>query len=143
MAPQTHTRYRVQRLIRKGEWLERNGDALVAFFDALDSAHDELLEVQDMEAVSYVTGNMMAPIKALFHLTLELRHDSMCRGIQRGTDVTLHHPYACEGWGDPKEYESSSRLLSPRTFRHRKSLNVSAPKSTSPTDGSQKPLSRT
>ena len=101
MAPQTHTRYRVQRLIRKGEWLERNGDALVAFFDALDSAHDELLEVQDMEAVSYVTGNMMAPIKALFHLTLELRHDSMCRGIQRGTDVTLHHPYACEG----KEYE--------------------------------------
>ena len=28
MAPETHTRYRVQRLIRMGEWLERNEAAL-------------------------------------------------------------------------------------------------------------------
>jgi len=101
MAPQTHTRYRVQRLIRKGEWLERNGDALVAFFDILDRYHDELLEVEDMEATSYVATEMTPPIKALFHLMLELRHDSMVRDVVRGTDVTLHHPYACAH----KQYE--------------------------------------
>ena len=101
MAPQTHTRYRVQRLIRKGEWLERNGDALVAFFDALDTAHDQLLEAEDEEMTAYAVGQMMSPIKALFHLTLELRHNSMCRGIERGRDVTIHHPYAAPGM----EYE--------------------------------------
>ena len=32
MAPETHTRYRVQRLIRLGEWLERNEAALIMAF---------------------------------------------------------------------------------------------------------------
>ena len=35
MAPETHTRYRVQRLIRLGEWLERNEAALTLAADVI------------------------------------------------------------------------------------------------------------
>ena len=43
MAPQAHTRYRVQ-LIRLGEWLERNKDALVLAFEVVNEAHDTLVD---------------------------------------------------------------------------------------------------
>ena len=36
-APETHTRYRVQRLIRMGEWLERNEAALQLAIDRRSS----------------------------------------------------------------------------------------------------------
>ena len=49
MAPQTQTRYRVQQLIRKGEWLERNWDFLLSLIDSIDESHDQLLELEDME----------------------------------------------------------------------------------------------
>ena len=45
MAPETHTRYRVQRLlIRLGEWLERNEAALTVAADVINEAHDLLVE---------------------------------------------------------------------------------------------------
>ena len=47
MAPETHTRYRVQRLIRLGEWLERNQDLLVLAFDVMDDAHDTLVDMPE------------------------------------------------------------------------------------------------
>ena len=47
MAPQTHTRYRVQKLIRMGEWLERNQDALVLAFEVINEAHDTLIDPPD------------------------------------------------------------------------------------------------
>ena len=119
MAPETHTRYRVQRLIRKGEWLDRNADALVAFFDALDTAHDQLLEAEDTDMTVYAIGQMTAPLKALWHLTLELRHDSMCRDIQRGTDVTIHHPYAVPG----KEWEVVIEAPKPKDIPSQEEFN--------------------
>ena len=98
MAPQTHTRYRVQRLIRMGEWLERNAPAMVTAFDAIDEAHDLLMEAdEDMshsEVIEMAYGKMMQPVKSLCLTMMELRRDDW--GVKRGTDVTLHHPFAAD-----------------------------------------------
>ena len=103
MAPQTHTRYRVQRLIRLGEWLERNQDALVALYDAIDEAHDTLVDSpEDMptsDVVEVVGFRQMQPLKAMGRLMMELRHDLPTRHVRRGVDVTIHQPYALkEEW---------------------------------------------
>ena len=103
MAPQTHTRYRVQRLIRLGEWLERNEAALITAFDAIDEAHDLLIDsdMPDKELTDVVGFKQMAPIQSMSKIFAELRHDVPTRNVLRGRDVTLHHPYASPG----KEYE--------------------------------------
>jgi len=103
MAPQTHTRYRVQRLIRLGEWLERNEDALITAFDAIDDAHDLLIdsEIPDSELVDVVGFKQMTPIKSMSKIFSELRHGIPTRDVQLGRDVTLHHPFASPS----KEYE--------------------------------------
>jgi hypothetical protein len=92
MAPQTHTRYRVQRLIRMGEWLERHGASIITAFDCIDEAHDVLLEAEDTDTVMYAAGKMSAPLRSLMLSCAELRHDRW--NVQRGKDVTLHHPMA-------------------------------------------------
>ena len=101
MAPETHTRYRVQKLIRMGEWLERNAPALITAFDAIDDAHTDAIEDDQPDAmtVEIITFRQLQPLKSMMQIMAELRRDSW--GVQRGTDVTLHHPFACEG----KEYE--------------------------------------
>jgi len=101
MAPKTHTRYRVQRLIRMGEWLERNAPAIITAFDAIDDAHTDALEDHEPNAltVDIITSRQLQPLKSLMFALAELRRDEW--GVKRGTDVTLHHPFACEG----KEYE--------------------------------------
>ena len=103
MAPETYTRYRVQRLIRLGEWLERNEDALITAFDAIDDAHDLLIdsEIPAGELVEIVGFKQMNPIKSLSKMLSELRHDVPTRNVCRGGDVTIHHPFAASG----KEYE--------------------------------------
>ena len=103
MAPETHTRYRVQRLIRLGEWLERNEDALITAFDAIDDAHDLLIdgEIPAGELVEIVGFKQMNPIKSMSKMFAELRHAVPTRNVSRGGDVTLHHPFATPG----KEYE--------------------------------------
>ena len=101
MAPETHTRYRVQKLIRMGEWLERNAPALITAFDAIDDAHTDAIEDDQPDAmtVEIITFRQLQPLKSMMQIMAELRRDSW--GVQRGTDVTLYHPFACEG----KEYE--------------------------------------
>ena len=101
MAPETHTRYRVQKLIRMGEWLERNAPALITAFDAIDDAHTDALEDEQPDAmtIELITFRQMQPLKSMMQLMAELRRDNW--GVKRGTDVTLHHPFACDG----KEYE--------------------------------------
>ena len=105
MAPQTHTRYRVQRLIRLGEWLERNQHALVLAYEVINEAHDTLIDPpEDMpcsDIVEQVGFQQLHAVTTLRTLINDLRFDVPTKGVKRGTDVTLHHPLA---WGD-KEYE--------------------------------------
>ena len=103
IAPESHTRYRVQRLIRLGEWLVSNQSALITAFDAIDDAHDMLIdhEMSAGELVDCVGFKQMEPIKSMSRMFSELRHDIPTRNVCRGSDVTLHHPFGAPG----KEYE--------------------------------------
>jgi len=105
MAPETHTRYRVQRLIRLGEWLERNQDALVLAYEVINEAHDTLIDPpEDMpcsDIVEQVGFQQLHAVTTLRTLVNDLRFDVPTKDVKRGTDVTLHHPLA---WGD-KQYE--------------------------------------
>ena len=105
MAPETHTRYRVQRLIRLGEWLERNQDALVLAYEVINEAHDTLVDPpEDMpneDIVEQVGFQQLHAVTTLRKLVQDLRFDVPTRNVKRGEDVTLHHPLA---WGD-KQYE--------------------------------------
>ena len=98
MAPQTHTRYRVQRLIRLGEWLERNQDAMVMAFDAIDEAHDLLIDPDDDMPTSDIVEisgfKMLQPVMAMQKMMMELRHDLPTRHVKMGEDVTIHQPFA-------------------------------------------------
>jgi hypothetical protein len=105
MAPETHTRYQVQRRIRMGEWLERNQDALILAFEVINEAHDTLIDAPEgMSAddiVEQVGFQQLHAVTTLRRIVNDLRFDVPTRGVKRGGDVTLHHPLA---WGD-KEYE--------------------------------------
>ena len=98
MAPETHTRYRVQRLIRLGEWLERNGAALTLAADVISEAHDTLIDPPDdmptSDVVEITGAQQMQAVMTLNKLVQELRFNVPTRGVGRGGDVTLHHPYA-------------------------------------------------
>ena len=95
--PETHTRYRVQRLIRMGEWLERHRSMLVALYDSIDDAHTESLdlELEDTLILEMLQGKQSEPLDALGTVIGDIRH---CPdwGVKRGEDVTLYHPGACE-----------------------------------------------
>ena len=97
MTPQALTRYRVQRLIRMGEWLERHKAVLVALFDSIDDAHTESLEaeLEDTLILERLQAKQHAPLEALGGFIRELRgHPDW--GVKRGEPVTLYHPDACE-----------------------------------------------
>ena len=98
MAPETHTRYRVQRLIRLGEWLERNEAALTLAADVISEAHDTLIDPpEDMptsDVVEITGAQQMQAVMSLNKLVQELRFNVPTRGVGRGGDVTLHHPFA-------------------------------------------------
>ena len=47
------------------------------------------------ELVEIVGFKQMEPIKSMFKMLSELRHDVPTRNVSRGGDVTLHHPFAC------------------------------------------------
>ena len=103
MTPETHTRYRVQRLIRLGEWLERNQDALVLAFEVINEAHDTLIDPpEDMpcsDIVEQVGFQQLHAVTTLRTIVQDLRFDVPTRNVKRGTDVTLRHPFG------HKEYE--------------------------------------
>ena len=98
MAPQTHTRYRVQRLIRLGEWLERNQDALVLAFDVMDEAHDTLVDMPEGmtadDAIEFVGFKQMQALASMRRMVDELRHHVPGNDAARGGDVTIYQPYA-------------------------------------------------
>jgi len=97
MAPETHTRYRVQRLIRLGEWLERNQAALQLAIEVIDEAHDVLVDPpEDMpcsDQCEMAGFKMMSPMAVLNRLRSELLYSVPVRDVQMGKDVTLRHPY--------------------------------------------------
>ena len=107
MAPQTHTRYRVQRLIRMGEWLERNEAALQLAIDTVDQAHDLLIDGPDDElalsdVVEMTAFKMLNAVQTLNQIRSDLAFDVPTKDVRRGRDVTLHHPYASD---EAKRYE--------------------------------------
>ena len=95
---ESHTRYRVQKLIRMGEWLERNEAALVLAYDVLDDAHDKLCDPDETldpnELLDLVGHQQMQALLALRPMMMELRMASDW-DVKRGTDVTIRQPYAC------------------------------------------------
>ena len=98
--PETHTRYRVQRLIRMGEWLERNEAAIVLAYDVLNEAHDKMIDGDETlnpnVLIDCVSHDQMQALLTLQPIIMDLRLASDW-DVKRGEDVTLHHPYAAPG----------------------------------------------
>ena len=96
---QSHTRYRVQRLIRMGEWLERNEAAIVLAFDVLDDAHDKLCDpdgtLSSNDLLDLVGHEQMQALQALRPMMMDLRWTSewVSNWTVGTSDVTLHRPY--------------------------------------------------
>ena len=95
MPPETHIRYRAQRLIRMGEWLERNMDALITFYDKVDDEHTQALDCEkDIELLMCHVIAMTHALNAQGRLMMELRRNEW--NVERGGDVTMVNPFACE-----------------------------------------------
>ena len=97
---QQSTLYRTQRLIRMGEWLERNMHTLTLAYEALDSAHDQLIEHEEIDlpleaVVDMVVTRQMSALQAFMPLVRELNIGNVFEA-EMGQDVTLHHPNACK-----------------------------------------------
>jgi hypothetical protein len=92
--PEVHTRYRVQRLIRMGEWLEQNAAILVALFDSIDDSHTRAVSTEgdDTLLLETLVMEMDMPLKALIGVLVDLRRDHW--NVKRGEDVTLYHRWA-------------------------------------------------
>ena len=93
------TLYRTQRLIRMGEWLERNAATICLAFEVIDRAHDLTMEPpEDMpcsDIVEQVSCLQLGALRALFPVLAEINHYSDW-GAEMGNDVTLHQPNACK-----------------------------------------------
>lgn len=98
--PETHTRYRVQRLIRMGEWLERNEAAIVLAYDVIDEAHNKMIDADETsdpnDLIDVVGMDQLQALLTLRPIIMDLRLASDW-DVKRGTDVTLHQPYAAPG----------------------------------------------
>ncbi|MEC8738117.1 MAG: hypothetical protein VXX91_07790 [Planctomycetota bacterium] len=119
MTPETHTRYRVQRLIRQGEWLQRNESFLAALYDAIDDAHTHALEqeLDDTIILEFLLKKQAEPLRALGSVINDLRRQQYRNWeVQRGKDVTLHHPNACPG----HQYEVVMKAPKPKTNKDNK-----------------------
>ena len=91
---------RAQRLIRKGEWLERNAAVIEMAIEAIDQAHDQLIDrhdgiLRDEDVIEMAIHNLMTPLKALQPLQCELGHGTPWE-VDNDQTVTLFHPYACK-----------------------------------------------
>ena len=108
------TLYRTQRLIRMGEWLERNMYTLTLAYEALDSAHDQLIEHEEIdlpldEVVDMVVSRQMSALQAFMPLVRELNIGNVFEA-ELGQDVTLHQPNAC------KEHRYEVVIEAPKPF---------------------------
>ena len=94
------TLYRTQRLIRMGEWLERNSAAICLAFEVIDRAHDSMMEPdsEDKSAndiLEIACAQQMSAIRALYPILGEINSYTDW-GVEMGQDVTLHHPNNCK-----------------------------------------------
>ena len=93
------TLYRTQRLIRMGEWLERNAATICLAFEVIDRAHDLMMEPpEDMpcsDIVEQVSCQQLSALRALYPVLADINHYSDW-GAEMGNDVTLHQPNACK-----------------------------------------------
>ena len=92
------TLYRTQRLIRMGEWLERNMHTIALVAESIDSAHDQLMEHEEIDlplncVVDMVVHRQMTALQALMPLVREINIGTAFEA-EMGEDVTLHHPHA-------------------------------------------------
>lgn len=95
------TRYRVQRLIRMGEWLEANAPILLSLFEAIDDAHtralhDKHFEQDDTLTLEELTMTQMNPLRGMHSLLMPLMRFHDWGAKRENVDVTLHYPMACK-----------------------------------------------
>ena len=115
------TLLRTQRLIRMGEWLERNAATICLAFEVMDRAHDKLLEQDDKEIatddlIQMVASEQISAIRALYPILGEInRYNDW--GAEMGQDVTLHQPNACKDCRyevvieAPKPFEATAQQI--------------------------------
>ena len=114
------TLYRTQRLIRMGEWLERNAAAICLAFEVMDRAHDLMMEPpEDMpcsDIVEQVSTQQISAIRALYPILGEI-NGYRDWDVEMGQDVTLHQPNACKDHRyevvieAPKPFESTKKQI--------------------------------
>ena len=111
------TLYRTQRLIRMGEWLERNAATICLAFEVIDRAHDLTMDPpEDMpcsDIVEQVSSQQVSAIRALYPILGEINTYSDW-GVEMGQDVTLHHPNAC------KDHKYEVVIEAPKPFENTK-----------------------
>ena len=94
------TLYRTQRLIRMGEWLERNAATICLAFEVMDRANDKLIDRNDEDItaddlIEVVASKQISAIRALYPILGEInRYNDW--DVEMGQDVTLHQPNACK-----------------------------------------------
>ena len=92
------TLYRTQRLIRMGEWLERNAPAICLAFEVIDRAHDLTIDpaegMSHADIVEAVSDQQSSAICALYRILADIKAYSDWE-VEMGKDVTLRHPNAC------------------------------------------------
>ena len=94
-----HERYRVQRLIRMGEWLEHNAPILLALFEGIDNAHTKAMDEDgpcDTIKLEELIDTQMNPLRGMFSLLLAIRHHSNWSAVAENVDVTLRNPCSCK-----------------------------------------------
>ena len=94
------TLYRTQRLIRMGEWLERNAATICLAFEVMDRANDKLIDRNDEDItaddlIEVVASEQISAIRALYPILNEINTYNDW-DVEMGQDVTLHQPNACK-----------------------------------------------
>ena len=114
------TLYRTQRLIRMGEWLERNAATICLAFEVIDRAHDLTFDppegMSHSDIVEQVSAQQCSAIRALYPILGEINHYRDW-GAEMGNDVTLHQPNACKDCcyevviEAPKPFEATKKQI--------------------------------
>ena len=112
------TLYRTQRLIRMGEWLERNMHTIALVAESIDYAHDQLMEHEEIDlplncVVDMVVHRQMTALQALMPLVREINIGTAFEA-EMGQDVTLHQPNAC------KDHRYEVVIEAPKPFENTK-----------------------
>ena len=93
---QAATNYRVQKLIRMGEWLEENEAILIALFESIDDAHTDAWDKEGDDTITLETlcHKQLAPLRGMQQLLQNLRRPHNW-GVLYGCPVTIKHKMAC------------------------------------------------